>query len=78
MSAYCTVLGLRDALLLYPRHNSDIDQRLAVRGSHIRIHEMSIDLRESRHSIDAEYRALARHMIAVALSFTSPQIPATI
>ena len=66
MIAYCTVLGLRDAILLYPRHNSDLDQRLTVRGSQIRIHETSIDLRESRESIEAEFAALARQMLSIS------------
>jgi hypothetical protein len=44
----------------------DIDQRLTVWGSDIRIHETSIDLRESREAIRAEIAALAQRMIDVA------------
>lgn len=66
MIAYCTVLGLDTAMLVYPRHETDVDQRLTVWGSDIRIHETSIDLSESREAIEREFQALAKRMIDVA------------
>jgi 5-methylcytosine-specific restriction enzyme subunit McrC len=66
MIAYCIVLGLGNAMLIYPRHLVDIDQRLTVWGSDIRIHETSIDLRESREAIRAGIATLAEQMMHAA------------
>lgn len=67
MVTYCTVLGLTDAILIYPRHNSDIHQRLAVKRSPIRVSELSVDLRESRESIESAFAFLAQNMVSRSL-----------
>ncbi len=66
MITYCTVLGLQAGMLVYPRHEVDVEQGLLVRGSPIEIHEVSIDLHESRAAIEHEFARLAQRMIAVA------------
>lgn len=66
MIAYCTVFGLDAGMLIYPRHLVDVDQRMPVFGVDIEIIEASIDLRESRESIEAALEALANRMVAVS------------
>lgn len=66
MIAYCTVLGLNHGLLIYPRHFTDVDQRMQVIGSAIHIHELSIDLRESREAIEAGFAALSARMVGMS------------
>ena len=56
---YCTVLGLRHGVIIYPRHEADVDSRLMVMGSNITIHELSIDLHSSQSEITAAFDALA-------------------
>lgn len=56
---YCTVLGLNDGMLIYPRHLADVEESLSVVGSNIIIHEESIDLRNSREWVDQEIYRLA-------------------
>lgn len=65
MITYCTVLGLNHGLLIYPRHLSDIEQRLEVVGSHVAIHEASIDLRSSREEILAAFEHLAWWLVSL-------------
>ena len=66
MIAYCAVLGLDTALLIYPRHLCEIDQQLIVRGAGMHIHEVSIDLRESREAIEAGFTDLAARMVGMS------------
>ena len=68
MIAYCSVLKLETALLIYPRHLGEIDQQLAVRGAGMQVHEVSIDLRESRQAIEAGLATLANRMVAKGLA----------
>lgn len=70
MIAYCTVLGLPKALLIYPRHLADLDQYLEVRRAGIVVQEVSIDLRESRHAIASAIDGLADLMIAAGVEST--------
>lgn len=56
---YCTVLGLANGVLIYPRHLADVDESLTVLGNDITIHETSIDLRTSRASVRQELHRLA-------------------
>lgn len=56
---YCTVLGLQHGVIIYPRHESDVDSKLMVTGSNITIHELSIDLHCSQEEITAAFNAIA-------------------
>lgn len=42
--AYCTALAVRNGLLIYPRHEGDLDTGFTVRQSSIRVRHASIDL----------------------------------
>lgn len=63
MITYCIVLGLKHGVLIYPRHQNPIAERLPVIGDNITIHEVSIDLQDSRKAIHYEFSALARRFI---------------
>lgn len=59
MITYCTVLGVNQGVLIYPRHELDVSHRLAVRGSDITLYEVSVDLHESREAIELAFARLA-------------------
>lgn len=59
MLAYCTALGVNAGVLVYPRHITDVDTRLAVRNSPIRLRETSVDLRGPIATVEAGLDALA-------------------
>jgi 5-methylcytosine-specific restriction enzyme subunit McrC len=42
--AYCTALGVRTGVLIYPRHLTEIDTRLHIRGNDIDLRELSVSL----------------------------------
>lgn len=60
---YCTVLGLRHGVIIYPRHEADVTSRLSVMGSNITIHELSIDLDGTQGDIRAAFDALAWKLV---------------
>lgn len=59
MLAYCTALDVGTGVLIYPRHTTDVDSRLAVRNSPIRLREASIDLGGSIAQVAADLDNLA-------------------
>ncbi len=72
---YCTVLGLKHGVIIYPRHESDVDSRLVVMGSDITIHELSIDLDGSQNEIKKSFDSLAWRL--AMLGETYPESAAT-
>lgn len=74
---YCTVLGLNRGMLIYPRHEKDLEQSLVVRRSGTVIEEVSVDLRESRESIENAIGAIARKITLPVASdrVDKPSVP---
>lgn len=64
MLAYCTALGVCTGVLLYPRHTTDVDTRLAVRNSAIHLREASIDLQGPIAQVETRLDALADRLRA--------------
>ena len=64
MLAYCTSLGVRAGVLIYPRHIMDVDTRLTIRNCLVRIREVSIDLGGRIAHIEAELDDLAARLQA--------------
>lgn len=62
MLAYCTSLGVTTGVLLYPRHNAEIDTELEVRNSPVRLRETSIDLHGSIAQVEERLDALAKRL----------------
>lgn len=67
MITYCTVLGLDHGVIIYPRHEADIESKMMVVGSDITIHELSIDLDGSQKEIVAAFDQLAWQMMMLAV-----------
>lgn len=62
MLAYCTALDVRAGVLIYPRHNSIRDDRLAVRNSPVLLRETSVDLRGPIAHVEREMDELAQRL----------------
>lgn len=62
--AYCTSLGVGTGVLLYPRHNAEIDRELAIRNSPIRLRETSIDLHGPIAQVETRLDTLAARLRA--------------
>jgi hypothetical protein len=59
--AYCTALDVDRALLLYPRHLTDVDDQVGIRNAVVTIHETTIDLTVPlEHMADAGVRFAQR------------------
>jgi 5-methylcytosine-specific restriction enzyme subunit McrC len=63
MVAYCTALGLKEGVLVYPRHLVDLDDNLAIRSSAIRLHRMTIDLGLPLTELESECLRLASRLL---------------
>jgi 5-methylcytosine-specific restriction enzyme subunit McrC len=59
MLAYCTALGLERGILIYPKHEVDIQMTSAVQRSTVRIEQITVDLGVDRGMFDAELDRLA-------------------
>lgn len=68
--AYCTALRVANVVLVYPRHLVDIDSENAIRGSDVRIREVSVDLSGTADAILAQFDILA----SLLLSRKSPKM----
>lgn len=61
--AYCTSLDVPSGVLIYPCHNVDRADRIAIRNSPIHIREISIDLGGDVVSVRREFALLAARLI---------------
>ena len=62
MLAYCTALDVHAGVLIYPRHNTFRDDRLAVCNSPVVLRETSVDLQGSIAEIEHEIDELAQRL----------------
>jgi 5-methylcytosine-specific restriction enzyme subunit McrC len=59
MLAYCTALGLERGILIYPKHEVDVQMASAIQRSPVRIEQITVDLGVERGLLDAELDRLA-------------------
>jgi 5-methylcytosine-specific restriction enzyme subunit McrC len=60
--AYCTALPTTRAILIYPRHEIEVEDRVHVRNSSIVIDRLSIDIGLGPNLLKAACDILARHV----------------